>query len=52
MEQYVALAVSLQKIAVCVLNASGCVVIEAEVASEPGVLIAFIRTKVLFGVQN
>ena len=45
MEQYVALDVSLQKIAVCVLNASGRVVIEAEVASEPGVLIAFIRTK-------
>ena len=37
MEQYVALDVSLQKIAVCVLNASGRVVIEAEVASEPGV---------------
>jgi predicted NBD/HSP70 family sugar kinase len=36
MEQYVALDVSLQKIAVCVLNASGRVVIEAEVASEPG----------------
>ena len=45
MEQYVALDVSLQKIAVCVLNASGRVVVEAEVASEPGVLIAFIRTK-------
>ena len=45
MEQYVALDVSLQKIAVCVLNASGRVVIEAEVASEPGVLISFIRNK-------
>jgi transposase len=51
MEQYVALDVSLQKIAVCVLNASGRVVIEAEVASEPGVLIAFIRTKAPHAVR-
>ena len=51
MEQYVALDVSLQKIAVCVLNASGRVVIEAEVASEPGVLIAFVRTKAPHAVR-
>jgi len=51
MEQYVALDVSLQKIAVCVLNASGRVVIEAEVASEPGVLISFIRTKAPHAVR-
>jgi len=36
MEQYVALDVSLQKVAICVLNASGHVVLEAEVASDPG----------------
>ena len=51
MEQYVGLDVSLQKIAVCVLNASGRVVIEAEVASEPGVLIAFIRTEAPHAVR-
>jgi hypothetical protein len=51
MEQYVGLDVSLQKIAVCVLNASGRVVIEAEVGSEPGVLIAFIRTKAPHAVR-
>jgi transposase len=50
-EQYVALDVSLQKIAVCVLTASGRVVIEAEVASEPGALIAFIRTKAPHAVR-
>ena len=51
MEQYVALDVSLQKVAICVLNASGHVVLEAEVASEPGVLIAFIRTKAPHAVR-
>ena len=51
MEQYVALDVSLQKIAVCVLNASGRVVIEAEVGYEPGVLIACIRTKAPHAVR-
>jgi hypothetical protein len=50
-EQYVALDVSLQKIAVCVLTASGRVVIEAEVAFEPGALIAFIRTKAPHAVR-
>jgi transposase len=50
-EQYVALDVSLQKIAVCILTASGRVAIEAEVASEPGALIAFIRTKAPHAVR-
>ena len=44
MDQYVALDVSLQKTAVCVLNASGSVVIEAELPSEPAALTAFIQT--------
>jgi hypothetical protein len=43
-DQYVALDVSLQKTAVCVLNVSGCVLIEADVLSEPAALIAFIQT--------
>src|SRR5438874_11517090 len=43
-DQYVALDVSLQKTAVCVLNASGSVVIEAELQSEPAALTAFIQT--------
>src|SRR3979411_1328470 len=43
-DQYVALDVSLQKTAVCVLNASGSVVIEAELPSEPAALTAFIQT--------
>src|SRR5437763_876227 len=43
-DQYVALDVSLQKTAVCVLNASGSVVIEAELPSEPVALTAFIQT--------
>jgi transposase len=51
MEQYVALDVSLQKTAVCVLDASGRVVIEAEVASEPEVLINFIRSKAPHSVR-
>jgi hypothetical protein len=34
--QYVALDVSLQKTAVCVLNVSGRVLVEADVPSEPG----------------
>src|SRR5438270_4189245 len=42
-DQYVALDVSLQKTAVCVLNASGSVVIEAELPSEPAALTAFIQ---------
>ena len=44
MDQYVALDVSLQKTAVCVLNVSGRVLIEADVPSEPAALIAFIQT--------
>ena len=44
MDQYVALDVSLQKTAVCVLNVSGRVFIEADVPSEPAALIAFIQT--------
>jgi transposase len=43
-DQYVALDVSLQKTAVCVLNVSGRVLIEADVPSEPAALIAFIQT--------
>jgi hypothetical protein len=43
-DQYVALDVSLQKTAVCVLNVSGRVFIEADVPSEPAALIAFIQT--------
>src|SRR5256885_3550102 len=43
-DQYVALDVSLQKTAVCVVNASGSVVIEAELPSDPAALTAFIRT--------
>src|SRR5438046_9782495 len=46
-DQYVALDVSLQKTAVCVLNASGSVVIEAELPSEPAALTAFIQTHAL-----
>jgi hypothetical protein len=42
--QYVALDVSLQKTAVCVLNVSGRVLIEADVPSEPAALIAFIQS--------
>jgi transposase len=42
--QYVALDVSLQKTAVCVLNVSGRVLVEADVPSEPVALIAFIQT--------
>ena len=41
---YVALDVSLQKTAVCILNGTGRVIIEAEVPSEPTALIAFINT--------
>ena len=44
MDQYVALDVSSQKTAVCVLNVSGRVLIEADVPSEPAALIAFIQT--------
>ena len=44
MDQYVALDVSLQKTAVCVLNVSGRVLIEADAPSEPAALIAFIQT--------
>src|ERR1700730_11695432 len=43
-DQYVALDVSLQKTAVCVLNVSGRVFIEADVPSEPAALIAFVQT--------
>ncbi len=43
-QHYVALDVSLQKSAVCILNTSGRVVIEAEVPSEPAALAAFIHT--------
>jgi transposase len=50
-EQYVALDVSLQKIAICVLTASGRLVIEAEVASEPGAVIAFIQSKAPHAVR-
>ena len=51
MEQYVALDVSLQKVAICVLNASGHVVLEAEVASDPGALITFIQAKAPYAVR-
>jgi transposase len=44
-DQYVALDVSLRKTSVCVLNSLGRVVIEAEVPSEPGALISFIRAR-------
>ena len=44
-QQYVALDVSLQKTSICVLNSSGRVIVEAEVASAPETLIAFIRSK-------
>lgn len=44
MDQYVALDVSLQKTAVCVLNVWGRVLIEADVPSEPAALIAFIQS--------
>jgi transposase len=44
-DQYVALDVSLRKISVCVLNSWGRVVTEADVPSEPGALISFIRTR-------
>ena len=45
MDQYGALDVSLQKTAVCVLNVSGRVLIEADVPFEPAAfLIAFIQT--------
>jgi transposase len=50
-EQYVGLDVSLQKIAICVLKASGRIDIEAEVASEPGAVIAFIRSKAPHAVR-
>jgi transposase len=43
-DQYVALDVSLQKTAVCVLNVSGRVLIEADVPSVPAALTAFIQT--------
>ena len=45
MDQYVALDVSLRKTSVCVLNSWGRVVTEADVPSEPGALISFIRTR-------
>lgn len=45
MDQYVALDVSLRKTSVCVLNSLGRVVIEADVPSEPGALISFIRAR-------
>ena len=45
MDQYVALDVSLRKISVSVLNSRGRVVTEADVPSEPGALISFIRTR-------
>ena len=45
MDQYVALDVSLRKTSVCVLNSLGGVVTEADVPSEPGALIAFIRAR-------
>ena len=45
MDQYVALDVSLRKTSVCVLNSLGGVVTEADVPSEPGALISFIRTR-------
>jgi transposase len=44
MDQYVALDVSLRKTSVCVLSSLGRVVTEADVPSEPGALISFIRT--------
>jgi transposase len=44
-DQYVALDVSLRKISVCVLNSWGRVVTEADVPSDPGALISFIRTR-------
>src|SRR5271156_3554146 len=40
---YIALDVSLHKTAVCILNGTGRVIIEAEVPSEPTALIAFIN---------
>jgi transposase len=44
-DQYVALDVWLRKSSVCVLNSGGHVVTEADVPSEPGTLISFIRTR-------
>src|SRR6478672_2363262 len=45
LDQYVALDVSLRT--VCVLNSLGRVVTEADVPSEPGALISFIRARAL-----
>ena len=45
MDQCVALDVSLRKTSVCVLNSLGRVVTEADVPSEPGALISFIRAR-------
>jgi transposase len=45
MDQYVGIDVSLEQSSVCVVDASGKVVREAKVASEPAALIAWLRTQ-------
>ena len=43
MEHYIGIDVSLELSSVCVLDATGKVIREAKVASEPEVLVAFLR---------